>query len=75
MGRVLTTEDGAGAGHLRLDEGVTDAGPDRCGAVLADHLGDRSTRDGVVHDGHVALAGHPRPADLSGGHETGDRTR
>ena len=47
---MLATEDGVLLGHLRLDEGVADAGPDRLTAELGDELRDRLGGDEVVDD-------------------------
>ena len=47
---MLAPEDGTGLGHDLLDERVTDAGPHRHAAVLADHLGHGLGADQVVHD-------------------------
>src|SRR5699024_7278698 len=64
---MLTAEDRPGRGHSRLDEGVTDPGPDRGVTLFLDDLGNRERGDEVVDDRGPGLA-----LQFLGGHQCGD---
>ena len=72
MPGVLPAEDGVGLGHLRLDERVAYAGPDRDPAVLGDDLGDGTARDQVVDDGRARLVSQLAGRDERGEHRRAD---
>ena len=58
----------SGLGHLRFDERVAYAGPDRDPVVLGDDLGDGAARDQVVDDGGARLVSQLAGRDERGEH-------
>src|SRR5487761_1412885 len=65
---VLAAEDGVVLGHEGFHVGVTDPGPDRAAAVLADDLDSGGAGDDVVNDHGAGVAGQ-----FAGGDQADDR--